>query len=821
MKIHRLYLLTFQIVAVFAIAPLSHAVHHPYTLDQPTAGSYLNEVWERYGMSEGPANANGNEKVILGSSGWHEWNALKVAWTDHQLTTYTNSMNYIKNVWVTGLPGCPATTSTATGFVWSANIAANDGRWMGGPAFLQWHYDQMPRYICAVYHTYMWGRDYAFLTNVMPKARAVMSYMTNTMQGSTAGLLICPGANNGRSGTPGQIGGNGTLTGGGTPSTYMDNFRSGYKDAWINAVYYTALLNMADLEDVTGNTAKGTEYRNMAATVSQNFSAELWQGSRFVGWKDIDGQLHGGNTDGVGYTYVNTEALARGLGSPWRAHRVYNWMDSETAQPTVKGAYIGSTDIYQAVIAPRTVTARMPDKDFCEWTMTGRYAAGTNYVYGYGNHMQDGGTIMFYNYYDVMARLRWLDADNAYTKLADMLRRCAYEGNYMSNGTNLSRLYNSYGDYFLAVGTSSAYPESGISGLSMLYGFMGVEAKKNGLNINPKLPSRLFSAQCADTYYQRTNRTVKVARGTIVQQLNSHTAPQTLVTANDVLSQDFIATGAFNELGVYMGNYVTSGSRSCDASLYTYANGIYTKVATRQLVVTDDNAWANFTFPLQSANQQYRVELSNVAGGQLAWWWHGTSSYWTANCVAQKNGVDIGGGYRLRIMNAPLTTVIAAPTPNWNDVCPATNGFLMMSFNSTSWFTRVSVNVDIPAGESAGCSLMLERVMGTGNIRTVAVQEFNEVEGNSWLTLTLADQPAGDYILTMSEPAGIMRWRRNATETNSRIGDTTRVLDDGTTTVFSGDQVIKVERGRYIISVTPGQSAPVTNNVGTAYIFNP
>jgi len=871
MKLHALirprHLLVLQLAS--GLVSAAYAEHNPYTFDQTTSGTYLNSFWTRYGMSEGPADANGNPKVIHGSSGWFEWNALKVAWTNHRPTEYTNSANWIKNAWLTGFtkPGTttllPATPGhTDFGFVWSSN-QDNQGRWMqGNYGFMQWHYDQLPRYICAIYQTYMWGRNINFLNAAMPKARAAMYFMLNTMQGNN-GLLICSSTdtisgtntNNGLSATSNVIATSGSaailqaICSGGTPSTYMDNVRSGYKDGWINAVFYTALLNMADLEDLalnstgTGVSVTGSDnitriyppastYRSLAATLPQTFSTELWEGNRFAGWKDSSSLLHGGGSQSIGYTYVNIEALSRGLGTPWRANMVFDWLDSKTAQPTIGGAYVNtasSTDVYQTVIAPRTVTARIPDKDFCEWTMTGRYSGttpnGQPFTSTYGNHMQDGGSILFYNYYDVMARLLWRDADDAYTKLTAMLYRCALEpgGFYMSNGqsgTTSWRPYNGYGDYYLAVGTSSDYPESGISGLSMLYGFMGVQATKDGLNITPKLPSRMLFAQCADTYFNTTNRTIRIDRGAITQELVTSTGTQTMTSGTDSLSQTFTSANSFNELGVYLGNYKTAGSRWCDISLYTSGTaGLYdTKVATRRLVAMEDNAWAYFTFPYQPAGN-YRVVLSNVTG-PLDWYFDANNNWGTGN-DAQVNGSTIAGGYCLRIINTFLnpTPVIESTNPNWYDVCPR-GGLLSATFTPSSTFSRVSVGVNVPTGPNADCRLKLERKLGTNQYHTVATQYFNQVMGDCSLTLTLADQPPGEYTLTMdSNTVGTMRWRRNSQETNSQIGNTTRITSSGTTTVFTGDQIIKVERGQYKITLSSTVTGTSTATVDAGDTF--
>ena len=107
----------------------------------------------------------------------------------------------------------------------------------------------------------------------MPKAEAIMDYMLDTMKGS-GGVVKCPGKNNG-------------LANLGDPSSYMDGYRSGYIDAWINAGFYTVLQDMAELEDVVGHAARRDEYRALAKSFPANFDKSLWNTAtdRYMGWE--------------------------------------------------------------------------------------------------------------------------------------------------------------------------------------------------------------------------------------------------------------------------------------------------------------------------------------------------------------------------------------------------------------------------------------------------------------------------------------------------------------------------------------------------------
>ena len=142
------------------------ATHHPYTLDQPTVGTYLNEYWNRYGMNEGPKDANGwVDGPIHPSYVWFEWNEMKMAWTNHSPHYRDLADGYVRHALVNGITqidnstyagieegavksmnriGSTLTSEQPKGYLWQCDSA---DKWFD----LHYHYDQMPSYICAVY----------------------------------------------------------------------------------------------------------------------------------------------------------------------------------------------------------------------------------------------------------------------------------------------------------------------------------------------------------------------------------------------------------------------------------------------------------------------------------------------------------------------------------------------------------------------------------------------------------------------------------------------------------------------------------------------
>src|SRR5579875_4029422 len=108
----------------------------------------------------------------------------------------------------------------------------------------------------------------------------------------------------------------------------MDQMRAGFQDAWLNAAFYTALGAMADLQELVGGS--GDRYRRIADEFVRHYSDTFWNSEtgRYAGWVDVTGARHD-----YGLTFVNLEAVARGLASVTQAAAVFQFLQSP-AEPT-------------------------------------------------------------------------------------------------------------------------------------------------------------------------------------------------------------------------------------------------------------------------------------------------------------------------------------------------------------------------------------------------------------------------------------------------------------------------------------------------------
>src|SRR5205807_1646548 len=131
----------------------------------------------------------------------------------------------------------------------------------------------------------------------------------------------------------------------------------------------------------------------------------------------------------------------------------------------------------------------------------------------YGALVEDGGALLWVNYYDVMARLKWLDADSAWRKFADMLYRV--EGDALLFTESVSHPTNTYGENYLEVGPADG-PENGLNAAAPLNGFMGIQPQVDGLYTTPNLPTSLLFLISSSVSYGSQTYQVRVTRGEVV-----------------------------------------------------------------------------------------------------------------------------------------------------------------------------------------------------------------------------------------------------------------------------------------------------------------
>jgi len=301
--------------------------------------------------------------------------------------------------------------------------------WPSGGA----HYDQLPRIINATYNYFVWSGDFDFLHDMYPKLKLILDYMISH---SEDGLFVTP--------CP-------------SPSNYMDQIRFCHKDAWINAALYTSIKNMAEIEEFIGGN-DSTYYRKLEKQFHEDYNEAFWDQytGRYIGWINSDGARHD-----YGFPFISLEALYRGLGDYYKAYRIFYWIESNERY------------LYYYKIAPRTNMNTINEKDWDDWSGPVR-----------PRMFQNGGTLMWFAYYDIMARLKYTSKKDAFEKLIMLVKRLNSDSEKL---TFNNRNYTDFGESITEIGTNQG-PENGIALLPFLYGFMGITADTSGIHIKPNLP---------------------------------------------------------------------------------------------------------------------------------------------------------------------------------------------------------------------------------------------------------------------------------------------------------------------------------------------
>lgn len=437
---------------------------------------------------------------------WKEWQALILDWIDSPQT-------FEQRGHFTGVKmrpdGYVHTWGEQEGWPFPYKDEDKDGK----NDFDTRHFTPNSCIILGAYRYFVWKRDVDFLKEMMPKLRRMMEYQLNDLHGKDGIIVIDAVGHEGRAD--------------GIGSNYWDILPFGYKDAFCNTYYYASLQAMAELEqfcidqglDLPGEKRTPEFYAKLRDKVRISYNRTFWDDKvgRYVGCVDIDGVKHD-----HGFTFVNLEAMAYGLADKWQVERIYKWMETE---PTSSG----KADTYSRwVFAPRALTIHNPPREANSnfeirnpnlppsWWHSGW--GGTDY----DGQCQNGGAILYTSGYDIMARAKYLGADNAYKRFTEILGRYNMPDRLMGgNPLYTGETSQGGGNGAGSVGVEGEFPESGLVPASYLYAFLGIEADITGLKIRPNLPSTVKYAGVRNLCYAGTRYDIRVTNDSVeITQLN-------------------------------------------------------------------------------------------------------------------------------------------------------------------------------------------------------------------------------------------------------------------------------------------------------------
>jgi hypothetical protein len=342
---------------------------------------------------------------------------------------------------------------------------------------------------CIIYFNYT--GDATFLREQIGRMRTAMRYVMTEFHADAEDLVLTTWV--GHEGTSGierkPDGAKALHSGRGIGNNYWDLLPMGYKDCYATYQYYDALLAMAQIEraiaahpewQVHGGALAFTpeELERRAARVKKKGNEVFWDPAtqRFFCAIDKDGAGHD-----YGFTFLNLEAIYFGFATDEHAKAIMEWICGDRV---VEGDTSTGTDIYHWRFGPRSTTKRNEDYYLWAWSNPEDIP--------WGGQVQDGGAVMGWSYYDLMARLAvrgpdsvaprlkeivaWFDdvtAAGGYRKYYDGSREGTMQGGGTAGGLGLDQ------EFF----------ESDLTPQIFVAGLMGFKADPDGFSLDPRLPS--------------------------------------------------------------------------------------------------------------------------------------------------------------------------------------------------------------------------------------------------------------------------------------------------------------------------------------------
>ena len=473
-----------------------------YTSLGNTFDADVNNMWTIYGTAKTEPNLTGDPlssqtngspfrtgHAIIGSTEWAEWNGLKFNWSDYEEARET-AWGHLKNT-RTGSDGW----SNDDGYIW----ATSNGQYhldMGA------HYTYNSIFILAARNYLLQGNavgefddngeyiDFMDVKNgvgqtMRSKLQKAMSYMLNTLDGKTGVLVIKDPRNNALAGPGASV-----------ASNYWDAITAfGYISSYENIFFYAAVNAYADILEYYGEDA--SYYRTLSETIKKKFNDTFWDRTKKRYITSIN--VNGVKID-FGITYVNFMAVALGLADDLKAEAIYSWLDGERI---IEGDTSTGEDIYgRFKYAARSNTLDVSkvtdDKGAWYWWYNADVMSPAAGLGAYGNQMQNGGTIFYTSYYDIMGRYK-NDAQSAFDRFSVIVDEFHVDSLRRNSRTV-------YGEY--VEGVLGEFPESGLVPYTFVSGLCGINVTTKGLEISANLPKEVDYAGVST--YRFGNRTYSI-----------------------------------------------------------------------------------------------------------------------------------------------------------------------------------------------------------------------------------------------------------------------------------------------------------------------
>ena len=395
------------------------------------------------------------------------------------------------------------------------------------------------QYIMAFEEYASTSRDLEFLQNNLAKIRQAIMWELECLKGKQGMLDIS--YLQGHDGIPNKVGH-------GISDCYYDITPSPAVNLWSNLQFFGALRSVIAVEKmaaaygITDTTANIRHPYNIEERIVWNYSvADLeeilsnlkanmekpyvegdYDWSEKGGFWDektgrfIQGITAEGNKLDYGYLHYNLEAVYYGIGTDAQIKSIMDWVNGDRI---VDGDTSTGDDIYIFEFAPRYTTVDNK-KDYL-WA----YQKSGEGRMTFGDSVNDGGAVITWTYYDLVARLQSRGANDAFGRLKEINAWYDKVASYGGEGINFYREYYDRQDRVTVQGSGneggagldSEFLEASFMYAAIPYGFFGFDATEaNTVGFSHNLPDRL-------TYWQLNHLQVGSLKFSVKMTKNSFT----------------------------------------------------------------------------------------------------------------------------------------------------------------------------------------------------------------------------------------------------------------------------------------------------------
>ena len=486
-------------------------ISNPFYSSKNDVVTYLcNVLWDDFGL------ATGGKVYKLGlNSSWLNIDVLKTMWNANALKESAKKL----------LITYP---QRSDGYIWSWTTSET---W-GGPGYSDtvegfkqsYHFDQQFEYINGVREVCVWEASAEFLNNVdmteaptknvpgtqpgsnkvynyddaskgktvLQKVELAWDYIMNSLNGKNGLIIIDNGQNTGGFNS--------------SSSNIWDTLCFGYKDPYEGALFLNSIGSMIDIYTLLGEENKVDELRVLLEKAKKNYDRTYWDNAK---GRYVSTITDKGETLDYGLTFLGFMAFYTGAGNPDMAKRYFEWVDGKRIISGDTATGLGILDRFNISAMTNTVAIESI-KDFDDDGKPVSWFHAPNgisefYSATFGEMLENGGTIFYTAFYENMSRILNGMKEDA------LQRYITIANEYKIDELNRDPANNV--GYAWKIGVIEEFPENGLVPLVYVKGFMGVNAKGDGLHIEPNVPDEYDDMGCKQITYAGNVFDIKIVKG--------------------------------------------------------------------------------------------------------------------------------------------------------------------------------------------------------------------------------------------------------------------------------------------------------------------